>query len=101
MAKRVSDIVRRRPVNRRAVDTHKRRMLDEVRAYQLRELREAAELTQVELAARLDVSQNRVSRLEGGDLERSQIDTLRRYVEALGGTLHVEVEYAGKRIELA
>jgi hypothetical protein len=24
-----------------------------------------------------------------------------RYVEALGGTLHVEVEYAGKRIELA
>ncbi len=43
----------------------------------------------------------RVSRLEGGDLERSQVDTLRRYVEAVGGTLHVEVEYAGKRIELA
>ena len=43
----------------------------------------------------------RVSRLEGGDLERSQVDTLRRYVEAVGGTLHVEVEYAGKRSELA
>ena len=101
MAKTVGDLVRRRPVNRRAVEAHKQRMLDEVRAYQLRELREAAELTQVELAARLDVSQNRVSRLESGDLERSQIDTLRRYVEALGGTLHVEVENAGKRIELA
>ena len=101
MAKRVSHVVKRRPVERRAIDAHKRRMLDEVRAYQLRELREAAELTQVELAARLDVSQNRVSRLEGGDLERSQIDTLRRYVEALGGTLHIEVEYAGTRIELA
>jgi hypothetical protein len=34
-------------------------------------------------------------------LERSQIDTLRRYVEALGGTLHIEVEYAGERIEIA
>ncbi len=101
MAKTVGDLVRRRPVNRRAVEAHKQRMLDEVRAYQLRELREAAELTQVELAARLDVSQNRVSRLEGGDIERSQIDTLHRYVEALGGTLHVEVEYAGTRIELA
>jgi hypothetical protein len=41
-----------------------------------------------------------VSRLKGGDLERSQIDAVRRYVEALGGTLYVEVEYAGKRIQL-
>jgi predicted transcriptional regulator len=101
MARGVKKLIERRPVDRRAVNAHKRRMLDDVRAYRLRELREAAELTQVELAARLDISQNRVSRIEGGDLERSQIDTLRRYVEALGGTLHIEVEYAGERIEIA
>lgn len=69
--------------------------------YQLRELREALNLTQVELAARLDVSQNRVSRLEHGDLERTQIDTLRRYVEALGATLRIEVQLGDERIRLA
>jgi transcriptional regulator with XRE-family HTH domain len=67
----------------------------------LRELREASHLTQVELAQRLDVSQNRVSRIEHGDIERVQVDTLRRYVEALGGTLRVEVEYGGERIQIA
>ncbi|UKA60530.1 helix-turn-helix domain-containing protein [Arthrobacter sp. FW306-2-2C-D06B] len=42
------------------------------------ELREASDLTQVELAARLHVSQNRVSRIEHGDMDRAaQVDTLR------------------------
>lgn len=91
----------KRPVDRAAVDDDKKRMLDEVRAYRLRELREALHLTQVELADLLEVSQNRVSRLEHGDLERTQIDTLRRYVEAVGGHLHVEVEIGDRRIQLA
>ncbi len=76
-------------------------MLEEVRAYQLRELREALDLTQGEIARLLDVSQNRFSRLEHGDIERTQVDTLRRYVEAVGGQLHVEVEIAGRRIQIA
>jgi hypothetical protein len=58
MAERVSDVLQRRPVNRRAVDTHKLCMLDEVRACQLGELRDAAELIEVELAARMGVSQD-------------------------------------------
>jgi predicted transcriptional regulator len=90
-----------RPVEREIVDAHKQRMLDEVHAYQLRELREAAAVTQVELAERLQVSQNRVSRIERGDLERVQVDTLRRYVAALGGTLHVDAEVNGERIKIA
>ncbi len=76
-------------------------MLEEVRAYQLRELREALDLTQGEIARLLDVSQNRFSRLEHGDIERTQVDTLRRYVEAVGCQLHVEVEIAGRRIQIA
>ena len=47
------------------------------------------------------MSQNRVSRIEHGDIERAQVDTLRKYVEALGGTLHVEVEYGDERIQIA
>jgi predicted transcriptional regulator len=101
MAKTLDDVLTKRPVNRVSVDEHKRRMLEEVRAYQLRELREALGLTQVELADALDVSQNRVSRLEHGDIERTQVDTLRRYVEAVGGQLHVEVEIGDRRIQIA
>ncbi len=101
MTKSLDDVLGKRAVDRAAVDEHKRRMLDEVRAYQLRELREAFGLTQVELAGVLDVSQNRVSRLEHGDIERTQVDTLRRYVEAVGGQLHVEVEIGDRRIEIA
>jgi transcriptional regulator with XRE-family HTH domain len=83
------------------VDAHKKRMLDEIRAYRLRELREASELTQVELAERLQVSQNRVSRIERGDIEHTQIDTLRKYVEAVGGQLRVEVELGDQRVKIA
>lgn len=101
MAKTLEEMRRERPVDRARVDVHKQRMLKEVRAYALRELREALSMTQVELAERLHVSQNRVSRIERGDLEHAQLDTLRRYVEAVGGELHVEVELGDRRIQIA
>jgi transcriptional regulator with XRE-family HTH domain len=97
----MEELLAERPVDRIAVDAHKKRMVDEVRAYRLRELREASELTQVELAGRLHVSQNRVSRIEHGDIDRAQVDTLRKYVEALGGRLRVEVELGDERIQIA
>ncbi|MDR6416897.1 helix-turn-helix domain-containing protein [Pseudarthrobacter sulfonivorans] len=101
MAKSMEELLAKRPVDRAAVNAHKKRMLDEVRAYRLRELREASDLTQVELAGRLHVGQNRVSRIEHGDIDRAQVDTLRKYVEALGGRLRVEVELGDERIQIA
>jgi predicted transcriptional regulator len=95
MAKTLDVVRAKRPVNRGTFDEHKRRILEEVRAYQLPELREAVGITKVQLADALDVSQNRVSRLEHGNIERTQVDTLRRYVEAVGGLLHVGVEIGG------
>lgn len=97
----LDDMLSERPVDRTRVDAHKQRMLDEVRAYHLREIREAASLTQTDVAERLKVSQNRVSRIEHGDLEHTQVDTLRRYVEALGGSLLVEAEINGRRVQIA
>lgn len=101
MAKTLDDLLKERPVDRARVDAHKKRMLEEVRAYRLRELREASDLTQVEVADLLQVSQNRISRIEHGDIERAQVDTLRRYVEAVGGNLRVEVELGDERIQIA
>ncbi|GAA1871836.1 hypothetical protein GCM10009715_18400 [Paeniglutamicibacter psychrophenolicus] len=67
----------------------------------MRELREASDLTQVQLAGRLQVTQNRVPRIEHGDIERTQVDTLRKYVEAIGGKLRVEVELGDELIQIA
>lgn len=101
MVKSLEDMLGERPVDRSTVEAHKKRMLEEVRAYRLRELRQASELTQVQLAGRLSVSQNRVSRIEHGDIERAQVDTLRRYVEAIGGELRIEVEIGDERFQIA
>lgn len=87
----IDDVLRRRPADRGVVDAHKRRMLDEVRAYRLRELREWSSLTQAELASRMNVSQTRVSHLESGEINRAQLETLRKYAEAIGGELRVEI----------
>jgi predicted XRE-type DNA-binding protein len=97
----LDDWLKKRPVNRDAVDAHKARMRGELRAYALRELREAQGLTQTQLAGLLHISQNRVSALERGEVEHTQVDTLRRYVDALGGQLRIEVDLGDERIQIA
>lgn len=66
----------------------------------LRGLRETAGWSQDDMAERMDVSRARVAAIEGGDLETMMVHTLRRYVEALGLTLHVEIEHGGDRIPI-
>ena len=69
-------------------------------AYALREARTAGDLTQVQLAEAMGVSQNRVSRMERGDLAAMSLDTIRRYVEALGGKLSLIADLPSGRITL-
>ncbi|MGH3330492.1 MAG: helix-turn-helix domain-containing protein [Nocardioidaceae bacterium] len=90
-----------RPGNREAVAEHRERMLSEVRAYKLRELREKYELTQAQFASEIHVSQRRVSAIEHGDIEAARVDTLRRYVEALGGKLKIEVTVGEDSYQIA
>ena len=97
----LDQLKQRRPARREAVDAHKDRMIAETRSWRLRELREQFDLTQVELAAELDVSQNRVSRIERGDIDKTQVDTLRRYVEALGGHLRLVVQVGDDTFQIA
>lgn len=90
-----------RPYNREAVDALAEEMIAEVRAYRLRELREQAQMTQQNIAAELNVSQNSVSKLERGDLDKTQISTLKRYIEALGGNLSIEANFGDTSYRLA
>lgn len=97
----LSDWLTKRPVDRNAVEADKTRMRAELRAHALQELREAQNLTQTQLAAILHISQNRVSAFERGQIDHAQVDTLRRYIEALGGTLRVEADLGDERIQIA
>jgi DNA-binding transcriptional regulator YiaG len=65
----------------------------------LRALREAAGLTQEELAQRVAVTQSQLSKLERR--EDFRLSTLRRYVAALGGQLEIIAVVDGKRIHLS
>ena len=65
----------------------------------LRALREAAGLTQEELAQRVAVTQSELSKLERR--EDYRLSTLRRYVTALGGQLEIVAVVDGKRIRLS
>jgi len=65
----------------------------------LRALREAAGLTQEELAQRVTITQSQLSKLERR--EDYRLSTLRRYVAALGGELEIVAVVDGKRIRLS
>jgi transcriptional regulator with XRE-family HTH domain len=76
------------PARRRRIDAAKRELLVEM---YLHEVRKLLGLSQVELAARLDVSQASVSQFENQD--DMTVTTLRRIIEALGGRLEITVEF--------
>jgi DNA-binding XRE family transcriptional regulator len=62
-------------------------MRAEQRGYQLAQLRKNTGLTQAQVAAVMGVSQARVSQIEHGKV--TEVDAIRSYVEALGGTVDV------------
>ncbi|MET7301730.1 helix-turn-helix domain-containing protein [Embleya sp. NPDC005575] len=76
-------------------------VFDPTRTYRLAELRHRAALTQVEVAAAIGVSQNAVSKLENGAIERSALITLKNYIEALGGHLEVVARFDGETLRLS
>lgn len=66
----------------------------------LRALREAAGVTQEELAEKVGADQSQISRLErqgGGD---ARVSLLKRYVEALGGEIQIVATLRGKVVRL-
>jgi len=68
----------------------------------LRALRDAAGKTQVDVAKQSQIDQADVSRLEArAEFEDCQVATLRRYVEALGGSLELVARFGDKRIAIS
>lgn len=61
---------------------------------ELAQIRKQADFTQREVAEKLGVGQSRISELEHADLGSVRVDTLRRYLEAMGGQLVIVVAMA-------
>lgn len=101
MAVSLKDFVAEHPVDRERVEAHQERMLAEVRAYRLRELREGAGLTQAQLAERIGVGQRQVSKIEHGNLDNAKVGTIRSYLEAVGGGLAIEYVLGDQRVRVA
>jgi predicted transcriptional regulator len=80
------------------IETIRKEALRDLLEEDLRALREAAGVTQEELAEKVAVDQSQISRLERqGD---ARISLLKRYVEALGGELQIVATLRGKVVRL-
>lgn len=89
MAKKLDDVMKSLPATRRKL-VEKRAM----ELSTLKDLRQAAERTQEEMATALGIGQDAISRLE----KRSDmlLSTLRHYVEGMGGTLELVAQFPNR-----
>ena len=81
-----------------AVEAGKNRLLAQVRAHRLAEIRKRRGLTQREVAAVMGVTVGRVSQIESGDI--AGIDVLDRYVTAIGGLLEIVANFGDEQFKV-
>ena len=90
MARTMDEVIASFPKERqKRIKKRSQELVDEYIA--LQEIRKARELTQKDVAKKLKISQDGVSRLE----QRSDVmlSTLRKYVEAMGGSLNLVAQF--------
>jgi predicted XRE-type DNA-binding protein len=61
--------------------------------YHLAQMRKQQGMTQAQVARTMGVSQVRVSRMEHGDIERMQVESIAAYVAAIGGHLRLVADF--------
>ncbi len=74
---------------RAALAEHQRTVHQQPRELTLKALREEAKLSHADLATQLKWPVERIKKLESGDLDRVQLATLRRYIEALEARIEI------------
>ena len=90
MTTSLDDIVKNLPSERKAkIDSLTEELFEEVAT--LRELRKKQKFTQEDIAQYLGIKQENVSRLERRN--NIHLSTLKDYIHALGGKLHLIVEF--------
>lgn len=93
------EVVQSRLFTPKQIKEHRQWARDELAKIELKQLRTAAGVTQVELAKAMKVAQAEISKIESRDNHR--VSTLKRVVKALGGELEVVANFNGKRVRLS
>lgn len=73
----------------------------EQRAYRLAEMRRRLGFSQAQVAARMGVTQGRVSAIENAKPGATELRTIAAYVEALGGRLEIIADFGDQRLAFA
>jgi DNA-binding XRE family transcriptional regulator len=89
----LDDVMARMNITWEDVEPYKRELERYLDGYALAEVRKAQRVTQRELAQRIGVSQNRISKIEKGQFDKTQVETVRKYVKALGGELQISARF--------
>lgn len=97
----LQDYIAKRGITKDQMVAARQQTFSVIEAFNLREARKASEMTQVELAESIGVSQNRISRMENGDMGAMSIDSLRKYIAALGGSLKLIASLPTGTVEIA
>ena len=97
----IEDVLKLRPISAERMNKARAEGAAFEFGFKLKEMRRRRELSQVEVAKILGVSQNRVSQIERGKLDKTLIGTVMRYVEALGGVLTVSAKIGDENLLLA
>ena len=96
----LEELLAKRPGDTARIAQAREEILTESRAHRLADVRKAKHLTQKQLAERIDIDQSRVSRIENGDLSRTEVGTLAAYAQAVGGTLELVMHIGDVAIPL-
>lgn len=95
MATTLDDVIKSLPAERQAKIEHlTEELLEEVAT--LQELRKKRNLTQTDIAKLLGIKQENISRLERRN--NIHLSTLKDYIHALGGKLHLVVEFPNQEL---
>ena len=94
MTRNIRDVIKTLPIaEQRAIAKRAAELMAEEMT--LQELRRAREITQVKMAKKLGIAQKQISEIERRT--DMHISTLRRSIEALGGTLTLVAEFPDRK----
>jgi len=94
MTRNIRDVIKTLPIaEQRAIAKRAAELMAEEMT--LQELRRAREITQVKMAKKLGIAQKQISEIE--KRTDMHISTLRRSIEALGGTLTLVAEFPDRK----
>ena len=100
MALSFDDYVASRDISSELKEEALRATQEKIRTYNLMQARKSRDVTQAELSRDMGVSQKRISDIENGRLDLLKIDTLKRYITALGGTLEISAHLPSGTVRL-